>query len=311
MTAKLEAEPVLHAGASLGEGAIWDDEKKLLYWIDINNCLLNSFNPETNINKSLKLPAKPGCVVRRATACGGGFILGLPGEFVHLKVVDDLSDNIHTITVLARPEENIVANRMNDGKCDPAGRFWCGSMDLSYNHPSANLWMLDRNKLSHMLSDVTISNGIVWNHAHDTMYYIDTATNRVDAFDYDKESGAISERRPLVTNVWGGYFDGMTIDSDDNLYIAIWGGSAVQKISSATGKLIATIAVPGVVNVTSCAFAGDKLQDLYITSAQLEKPISDAPEHADVNARANANAGALFKIHLSDCQGLPAYQYLG
>ena len=300
----LIAEPVLAAKASLGEGAIWDDEKKRLYWIDINNCLLNSFDPQTAINKSLKLPDKPGCVVRRATALGGGFILGIGAEFVHLKVVDDLSENIHTISVLANPEENIVANRMNDGKCDPAGRFWCGSMDLGCNFPSGNLWMLDKNqKLTHKLSNITISNGIVWNKAKDTMYYIDTISNRVDAFDYDNYSGTISGRRPVITNQWGGYFDGMAIDSDDNLYIAIWGGSAVQKINPANGKLLATIAVPGVVNVTSCAFAGDQLQDLYITSAKQE---SD-----QVQSQTETNAGDLFKIHLSDCQGLPAYQYLG
>lgn len=300
----LIAKPVLAAGASLGEGAIWDDEKKRLYWIDINNCLLNSFDPEAASNKSLKLPDKPGCVVRRATAFGGGFILGMGGEFVHLKVVDDLSDNIHTISVLASPEINIVANRMNDGKCDPAGRFWCGSMDLGCNFPSGNLWMLDQQqKLSHRLSDITISNGIAWNKACDTMYYIDTASNRVDAFDYDKASGAISDRRPVVINQWGGHFDGMTIDSDDNLYIAIWGGSAVQKVNPKNGKQLATIAVPGVSNVTSCAFAGDELQDLYITSAQQE-----STQEKSLN---ETNAGDLFKIHLSDCQGLPAYQYVG
>lgn len=307
---ELIAKPVLAARASLGEGAIWDNEKKRLYWIDINNCLLNSFDPLSGINKSLKLPAKPGCVVRRATANGGGFIIGMGGEFVHLKVVDDLSESIYTISVLAYPEEHVVANRMNDGKCDPAGRFWCGSMDVGCNYPSGNLWMLDkRQKLAHKLADVTISNGIVWNKAKDTMYYIDTATNRVDAFDYDNDTAIISNRRPLVVNQWGGHFDGMTIDSEDNLYIAVWGGSAVQKVSSASGQLLASIAVPGVLNVTSCAFGGDQLQDLYITSAQQEShpKASKAPneEHSETNA------GDLFKIHLSDCQGLPAYQYLG
>ena len=112
-----------------------------------------------------------------------------------------------------------------------------------------------------------------------------------------------------MTNQWGGHFDGMTIDSEDNLYIAVWGGSAVQKVSSSNGELLATITVPGVLNVTSCAFGGDQLQDLYITSAQQESTpkASKAPneEHSETNA------GDLFKVHLSDCQGLPANQYLG
>lgn len=301
---KLIAEPILPIAAALGEGAIWDNEKNLLYWIDIDNCLLNSFDPKTATNQSLKLPAKPGCVVRRATASGGGFILGLPGEFVHLKIDDNLSNNVHTISVLAKPEANIVGNRMNDGKCDPAGRFWCGSMDLGCNYPSANLWMLDkRKKLTRKLSDVTISNGIAWNSKQDTMYYIDTATNRVDAFDYDNESGAIANRRELVANQWGGHFDGMTIDSEDNLYVAVWGGSSVRKISTKNGKLLATIGVPGVINVSSCAFGGDNLQDLFITTAQ--------DRSANTDPQANLNAGTLFSIHLSNCEGLAAYQYLG
>ncbi|CAN5309413.1 SMP-30/gluconolactonase/LRE family protein [soil metagenome] len=310
----LTAEPILTIGAALGEGAIWDDEQNLLYWIDIDNCLLNCFDPKTTINKSLKLPAKPGCVVRCATARGGGFILGLPGEFVHLKVDEHLSNDIHTIAVLAKPEENIAGNRMNDGKCDPAGRFWCGSMDLGCEFPSANLWMLDKaKKLTRKLSDITISNGIVWNRAHDTMYHIDTACNRVDAFNFDNESGAISDRRELVLNQWGGHFDGMTIDSDDNLYVAVWGGSAVQKISSKTGQLIATISLERVTNVSSCAFGGENLQDLYITTAQNHEASAEANAQArpEANANAEANAGNLFKIHLSDSQGLPAYQYLG
>ncbi len=296
------AQPVLQARASLGEGAIWDSDRSVLYWIDINKNLLHCFDPATGSDGAVDLGEKPGCVVRRSDKMGGGFVLGLPGKFATLKDQKFSAEPVPTqFAVIATLEENIATNRMNDGKCDPAGRFWCGSMVNDFSHPGANLWMLDKDHdLQLKLSDVTISNGIVWNAAHDTMYYIDTKTNKVDAFNYDNDTGAINNRRTAVVNSSGGHFDGMTIDSDDNIYVAIWEGSAVRKFNPVSGELLATIKVPGVKNVTSCAFGGDKLQDLFITSAA-----------EDANLEEQPNAGALFKISLPDCRGLPANQYLG
>jgi len=299
----LIAEPIWQARASLGEGAIWDEQRNVLYWIDINNHLLHCYDPKTNSDSSIDVKEKPGCVVRRADDHGGGFMLGLPGKFIHLENQTFKPGTAASITVIATMEQDIKTNRMNDGKCDPAGRFWCGSMVLDFNNSKhqGNLWMLDRNHDLHlMLSGVTISNGIVWNGTKDTMYYIDTETNKIDAFDYDNQKGTIKNRRTAVANSWGGHFDGMTIDSNDNLYVAVWGGSAVQKINPLSGELLATIKVPGVKNVTSCAFGGPKLEDLYITSSA---------EGADI--REEPNAGALFRIRLGNCHGLPAYQYLG
>ncbi len=300
---KYTAQPILQARANLGEGAIWDSERSVLNWIDINNNLLHCYDPASSSDGAVDLGDKPGCVVRRADQFGGGFVLGLPGKFVSVQNPKFLPGKITRVepVVLATMEVGIKTNRMNDGKCDPAGRFWCGSMVTDFSHAGGNLWMMDRNHKLHLkLSNVTISNGIVWNSTKDTMYYIDTKTNKVDAFDYDNNSGDIANRRTAVASTWGGYFDGMTIDSDDNIYVAIWEGSAVRKFNPKTGELLATIEVPGVRNVTSCAFGGDELQDFYITSSA---------ENADLALE--PNAGALFKIHLSDCRGVVANQYLG
>jgi sugar lactone lactonase YvrE len=189
---------------------------------------------------------------------------------------------------------------MNDGKCDTAGRFWFGSMSLNEKDPTANLWMLDNDlKLHHKLSGCTISNGIAWDKARKHMYYIDTPTNRVDVFDYEHDTGVITNRREAFKNIWGGHFDGMTIDADDNLYIGLWAGAKVIKVST-TGELLANISLPEVANVTSCTFAGADLQILYITTAK-SKDVATQPR----------NAGKLFKIKFPDAKGLAAAVFVG
>jgi sugar lactone lactonase YvrE len=166
---------------------------------------------------------------------------------------------------------------------------------------ASNLYMMDTDqRIHHKLDNITTSNGIVWTEDAKTMYYIDTGNNRVDAFDFDIDSGDIKNRRTVVSNKWGGYFDGMTIDTDDNVYIAIWGGGKVLKINPKTGELLATVKVPGVENVTSCAFGGSDLRDLYITTS------GEGADHEKF-----PNAGALFRIQLENAQGLPAYEFLG
>jgi len=174
-------------------------------------------------------------------------------------------------------------NRSNDGKCDPAGRFWCGSFNFDLTPGACNLWMLDTDRtVHHKLGNIGVSNGLVWTSNYSTMYYIDSLSGHLDAFDYDVETGTITNRRNAVDNSWGGYFDGMTIDAEDNVYIALWEGGAVLKINPKTGKLLERIEVPGALNITSCAFGGSDLTDLYITSSA-----KDAKD-------GESNAGALF-----------------
>jgi sugar lactone lactonase YvrE len=289
----LVAEPILQAQAALGEGAIWDGDQGVLHWIDIKKYLLHTFDPKTGQNTSINVGSPIGTVVKRAAEHGGGFIISLPEKFAHI-------DSLGTLTVLCELEKGL-GNWMNDGKCDPAGRFWCGSQSLDFAVSSGNLWMLDIDHTPfHKLGNVTCSNGIVWTRDAKLMYYIDTVTGNVDAFDFDINSGAIANRRIAFRNIWGGYFDGMTIDADDNVYIAIWQGGAVYKINPKNGQLLSTIKVPGVKNVTSCAFGGPHLNDLYITSSNDGAKPGEEP-----------NAGALFKITLTDVQGLPSFEFKG
>lgn len=298
------ATPLSQVECDLGEGPFYDHSKGLLHFIDINNQLLNTLNISKSDNEpveSFKLSAKPGCAVNRKR---GGILVALPGKIACIDGIEGIDSNEDNVgneeTILVEVEGEPTTNRMNDGKCDPAGRFWFGSMALNETDPTANLWMLDQNlKLHHKLGGVTISNGIAWNAARDRMYYIDTPTNTVALFDYDDATGEIQNRRVAFKNVWGGHFDGMTIDSQDNLYVALWAGAAVLKVS-VEGDLLAKINLPEVTNVTSCTFAGADLQHLYITSAK--------DKEAAVQKR---NAGALFKVSLPDARGVEPVAFEG
>jgi sugar lactone lactonase YvrE len=289
----LIAEPILNAHAELGEGAIWNCDEGVLHWVDINRFLVHSFNPKTGKNVTINVGAHVGTVVNRSAKHGGGFVVALPNKIAHVAADGKIS-------VLANLEEP-PSNRLNDGKCDPAGRFWFGSMDFDFAPGKSQLYMMDHDlKVISKLDGITISNGIVWTSDHKRMYYIDSGTNALDVFDYDIESGAISNRKPVVENKWNGVFDGMTIDKDDNLYIALWGGGAVLKIEPTSGSLIEKITVPGASKVTSCAFGGDELNDLYITSAA-----------ENIDPEKEPHAGSLFRLHLDTAKGVRADQFLG
>jgi len=168
-------------------------------------------------------------------------------------------------------EAELTGNRFNDGKCDPNGNLWVGSMHLEQSAPEANLYKVDaKGTATKMLDSVTISNGIVWTDDKKTMYYIDTPTGMIRAFDYDANSSTISNERIVVyIDESIGFGDGMAIDSEDKLWVALWNGNAVARFDPLTGKLMEKINVPAH-NVTSCAFGGENFETLYITTSSLD-----------------------------------------
>ena len=255
---------------------------------------VHTYDPRTNSDRTFDVGESVSTVVRRAPEKGGGLVVALTRSIAHL---DEESGKLTKICDVPEP----ASNRLNDGKCDPLGRLWIGSMAFDFKHGAGSLYMLDLDGTLHtMIESVTISNGIVWTKDRRTMYYIDSEENEVDAFDFDLDSGAIGNRRQAIKNVWGGTFDGMTIDSEDNLFVAIWGGSAVLKIDPKNAELLEKTNVPGVLNVTSCAFGGEQLRDLYITSSA---------DGADLDV--HKNAGALFRTPVSEADGVPAFEFNG
>ncbi|TNC21935.1 SMP-30/gluconolactonase/LRE family protein [Amycolatopsis alkalitolerans] len=186
--------------------------------------------------------------------------------------------------------------RMNDGGCDPDGRFYCGSMAYSAAPGAGGLYRLEADgSVTTVLTGVTVSNGLAWSPDGGTAYYIDTPTQRVDAFDYSAERG-LTARRPLIEiPADAGAPDGMTVDAEGRLWIALWGGGAVRCYTP-DGKLAEHVPLP-VTQVTACAFGGPDLDELYITTSR-----------QTIDPAAQPEAGALFRYR-PGVRGLPVLGY--
>lgn len=255
-----DVELVIDSKSDLGEGAIWNYKTGELMWINITGKILNIYNPKIGDNKEMFTGQMIGTVVPTES---GNLLVALQNGFYQL------DPKTGTKKLIVDPEEDILTNRFNDGKCDPSGRFWAGTLSLNGEVGVAALYRLDPDSSVHkMIEDVSISNGIVWSQDSKKMYYIDTPTQKVVRYDFDNETGEISNSDvAFEISQELGSPDGMTIDSEGNLWIALWGGSAVGCWNPETGKLIRKIEVPAK-NVTSCAFGDDDLGTLYITSAR-------------------------------------------
>jgi sugar lactone lactonase YvrE len=194
--------------------------------------------------------------------------------------------------------------RFNDGKCDAAGRFWVGTMALSEEENKGNLFVMETDlSIKKKIENVSISNGIAWNSDNTIMYYINTPTNYVFAFDYDIESGEISNQRVAVDLTHEkGYADGMIIDEEGMLWIAFYGGWRVARYNPENGELLKQIELP-VENVSCCTFGGPGLNDLYITTASKgmgKEALQQQPL-----------AGSLFILKDCGYKGLPAAKFKG
>jgi len=248
-----------------GEGPIWHGED--LLYVDIEGHKIIRFTPATGEEKMWDVGERVGTVVARER--GGVVYAGDKG----ISFLDTITGAIKPV---ADPETDISTNRFNDGKCDPAGRFWAGTMHLGPNRvPSASLYCLHTDlSVEKKFGPVTVSNGLVWTKDTQTLYYIDTPRQNVIAFDFDNATGGISnERVVLDLKVYGNSPDGMTIDAEDRLWVAFCHGAAVRCFNPLTAKLEAEIKLP-CAEVTACAFGGDDLGDLYITTGP-QKGVDD------------------------------------
>ena len=211
-------ELVLDARSVLGEGAIWDEEKQVLYWVDIDPGLVHVYDPATRKNRTLQVGQPVGTVVPRAS---GGLMLAVRDGFMSLDLETGRTE------LVAIPSGHNPENKFNDGKCDPAGRFWAGTVETPSRKGA--LFRLDRDLSVHQMVDgVGCSNGLAWSLDKKTMYYIDTPTMKIEGFDYDLVTGAISNRRTIVSVAEEhGLPDGMTIDAEGKLWVAHWDGWCV------------------------------------------------------------------------------------
>jgi sugar lactone lactonase YvrE len=270
-------ELVLDARAELGEGPRWDARGQRLLWVDIMRGRVHAFRPEKGACRSVDVGRPVGAL---ACAADGTVVLAVAGGFARLHWKSG------RVEMLAAVEADRPQNRMNDGACDPAGRFWAGTMALDERPGAGALYRLDPDLTVHtMLTGVTISNGIDWSLDGRRMYYVDSPTRRIDVFDFDPETGAIANRRPFVeVPAEAGIPDGLTIDADGFVWLALWGGAALRRYGP-DGGLERSVPLP-VSHPTSCAFGGPGLDLLYVTSAR-------RPLGADERARQPAAGGLL------------------
>ena len=289
------AELVLNVRAELGEGPVWDAASGTLYWVDLFAGVVHRYQPASGLTGSVEVGEIIGCVVPRQS---GGLLAATASGIYHLDPATGAKTRVSAIEA-DRPETHF-----NDGKVDPAGRFWFGSIAVDRTSDvRGDLYSLEPDlTVTHRLHGVDNTNGMDWSPDGRTMYYIDSLTRQVTAYDYDAASGAISNPRPLVTLPEGtGVPDGMTVSVDGTLWVAHWGGARVTRWHPATGALLQTIAVPANLT-TSCAFAGPALDELYITTARYQEPITALA--------AQPFAGGLFRYR-TDTKGRPATVFPG
>jgi sugar lactone lactonase YvrE len=279
---------VIDAHAQLGEGPSWDALTSRLLWVDILGRRVHEYDPVSRQDQVvLETPADVGAVVPRRD---GGIAIATDGAFATYDAGATHPSNVVPIGV------DSLATQMNDGKCDSRGRFWAGTVAYESPTGSASLYCLEGDlTIKRVLDGVTVSNGLGWSPTGDTMYYVDTATGGIDAFDFDPESGGIAHRRRLISvPPERGVPDGLAVDSEGGLWVALWGGGVVQRYLH-DGRPDQILELP-CRRVTSCAFGGQALDELFITTAS-------AGLTAD-ELREQPAAGGLFSCH-PGTTGLP------
>ncbi len=246
----------------LGEGPVWLAERAELAWVDIQRGSIYLLEVATGRIRTIPVGEMIGSI---APTASGRLVAAVATGFV---LVDLATGAVRRLATLERVDPTI---RMNDGKADPWGRFWAGTMGLDKRPGAGTLYRLDPDlTVTVMVDPVTISNGLDWSDDRRTMFYVDTPTQRVDRFDLASDGRELSNRRAFVTiPPETGHPDGLTLDAEGHLWLALWSGNAVARYSP-SGELEATIRVPAN-HVTSCTFAGPDLRDLYITSAWTER----------------------------------------
>ena len=279
---------VLAAKAMTGESPVWSPEEQALYWVDIPGQTFNRFVPATRGTRSWAMPEPVGSFAFRES---GGFILAMRSGFATFNPTHGDLNRVCTLDI-GGPQ-----NRFNDGRCDRQGRFWAGTMvPRGTPEPGGALYRLDPDyRCTRMLDGLFTSNGLAWSPDGKTMYHADSRLSTVFAFDFDPDTGRVANRRPFVQTREGeGRPDGAAVDAEGFYWVAMFEGWRVCRYAL-DGRLDRTIRMP-VARPTMCAFGGEKLDVLYVTSG--------SQGLSEEDWRQQPFAGGLFAIPL-DVRGLP------
>ncbi|MBC8529514.1 SMP-30/gluconolactonase/LRE family protein [Christensenellaceae bacterium NSJ-44] len=282
------ARVVLNSRCALGEGPVWDERAGLLYFTDITGKALHRLDPVSGACEVMR----PGFQVGAFALCQGSDELVLAGE-----------NGFYRAAWLAKPRRICLVpargenRRFNDGKCDPAGRFLAGVMHNAQT-PVGVLYSLAGQTATPLLEGLRCPNGLCWTQDGRTLYYADSPTQEIRAYDYDPSTGALSGGRVAVRiRPEEGVPDGMTIDSQGKLWVAQWGGWQVGHYDPQTGEKLGKVDVPAHCT-SSCVFGGADFKTLYITTARRPDEPAASP------------AGDIFAVHLP-VAGLPFARFAG
>src|SRR5947209_2852923 len=246
----------------LSEGPRWHEERQELLWVDILGRQMHrgTLSPDGALERveTISVDRHIGAV---APAAGGGYVLAAGAGFLFV-------DDAGSIQELAQPEGDRTDVRMNDGACDPQGRFWAGTMAYDESPGAGTLYRLELDgRCTPVLTGLTISNGIGWNPSGTMMYLSDSGAGVVEAFDFDGPSGAIGGRRTLVrVDEPGMAPDGLTVDEQGDLWVGLYGGWAVNRYGT-DGRLRGAVSIPAA-QATSCAFGGPDRRTLFVTTGR-------------------------------------------
>jgi sugar lactone lactonase YvrE len=290
-SASVEVFADLHA--DVGEAPHWDERTQTLLFVDLTAGVVFRYDQSGVKVGSFCVGQEVGAVVPRRS---GGLVLAVRDG---IAVASETGEGFE---VTALVERDTPGNRMNDAKCDPAGRLLAGTTAFDFSPHSAALYCVKPDwSVEQIVRDVTQSNGIAWSPSGSRMYFIDSATQGVDVFDYDVGTGSAGNRRRLLAIERAqGVPDGMTADNGGNLWVACFGAAAVRCYSPA-GVQLAEVPFP-VTQVTSCTFGGPDLADLYVTSA--------AYRLSAHQLRREPHAGATF-VCRPGAVGMPASSFAG
>ncbi len=247
--------------AEHGEGPVWDGASDELLWVDVGVGRLHRGRPEPGGVRhlgTLELGVALGAV---SPARNGGWIAAAGPGFARLATDGRL-------TWLAKPEAGHPERRMNDGACDPQGRFWGGSMAYAETPGVGTLYRLDHDGSAHpIVTGTTISNGLGWSRDGTSMWYVDSGPGTVDVFGFDAQAGTVSDRRTVVRlEADEGVPDGLAVDAEDHVWVAVWDGGQVRRYTP-DGQLVARVHLP-VSRPTSCCFGGSELDTLFVSTAR-------------------------------------------
>ncbi|MDA8250886.1 MAG: SMP-30/gluconolactonase/LRE family protein [Rhodospirillales bacterium] len=291
----MRIEVLVDVKPTLGEGPLWDVDEQRLYWIDSFDGRVFRCTADGREVRAWDVPQKIGSMCLRKS---GGAVVSLERGFHFLDF------GTGEVSLIADPEPDRPNNRLNDGKVDKRGRFVAGSMDTMEEGPNGALYRLDPDlKVTKLESGIVVSNGPCWSPDGKTLYFTDTWSGAISAYDYDQTTGAIANKRTFCTRskTDGGGFDGATVDAEGCVWSAqVYVGQMVRYRPD--GSVDRVIAMP-VKKVTSAMFGGPNLDVLYVTS-MARPPLPRFPGDG-------ALRGSLFAIHDLGVRGVPETRFAG